>query len=297
MFEFGKVKFEDKNRIEEIRARAEHKLMSHAFSTLFLWEETLKLSVCVAEDFFAVKDALVSEYDYFFPCGNEESIRSFIDELVADGKPVRFLYMRNEDKAFLDKYYPGMFTYTYDRGSCEYIYDREAHLIKKGGKYTKQRYEIKQLLKSHDVKVQPLTPDKRMVALEIIHDWKVSHQKNDRSQIELYDDLIVSKKLLEYYDELEVSGIIVYVDSEPVAVAAAAPITEDTYCLQLAKSKAPMTGLVPFLWTECFKTVPEAVKYINGDDDMGVSGIRIQKEKMVPDCMNEIWVAQRGENN
>ena len=49
------VQLEDRSAVEAIRARAGHQISAHAFTSLFLWQKVMGLSICLREDAFFVR--------------------------------------------------------------------------------------------------------------------------------------------------------------------------------------------------------------------------------------------------
>ena len=66
------IQLTDQPGIDAVRARQGHTLSAHAFTSLFLWQKALKLSVCLEEDGFFVRFALRGENAWFYPCGSQE---------------------------------------------------------------------------------------------------------------------------------------------------------------------------------------------------------------------------------
>ena len=67
------IQLEDRPIIDEIRAKTGHTLSAHAFTSLYLWQNALKLSVCLEGDAFFIRFLLRGENAWFYPCGSEEA--------------------------------------------------------------------------------------------------------------------------------------------------------------------------------------------------------------------------------
>ncbi len=64
--------------VEGLRKKYKHMLSSHAFDSLYLWREQMALSLSLEEDLFSVRYGIGGENAWFFPCGNETSVRRFL---------------------------------------------------------------------------------------------------------------------------------------------------------------------------------------------------------------------------
>ncbi len=103
--------------------------------------------------------------------------------------------------------------------------------------------------------------------------------KNDREE----------REALQNMQKLGMTGILVFVDGIPYAVAAGYPISKDTYDLFLAKEKSHLAGVGYFVKREFFLSLPKQYQYLNIEEDLGEEGLREMKKRLVPIRMNEIW--------
>ena len=122
-----------KNSIETVRMRCNHALSSHAFTSLYLWQKNMGLSVICEEDFFVVKSTMGNGDFYFFPCGNNEKMERFIRSKMAD-KTFSLGYLRECDKKWLEERFPDMWEFRRAEDADEYIGDNTAgaysHLLR-----------------------------------------------------------------------------------------------------------------------------------------------------------------------
>ena len=100
------VTLEDRPAIDAIRAKAGHTLSAHAFSSLYLWQGEMKLSLYLEKDFFTVKIDSRGDNAWFFPCGAEESVRQFIENGM-NTPGFSLFYLRTCDAEWLEQTFPG----------------------------------------------------------------------------------------------------------------------------------------------------------------------------------------------
>lgn len=284
--EYARIELEQRESVERIRKRAGYVLLSHSFNTLFLWQDTLQLSIFLEEDFFVVRYGLVGENCYFCPCGDEEKTRQWLLS-VHQESGFRLFYVDEARKLWLAEQYPDIFRFHYDAGSCEYIFDRQRHLLMQGRSYQRMRYEIHHLAAGHQLRTEVLTQENLSVSRQVIEAWRVNNCEKKTGLIT--EDILVARCALQYFDALNLRGVLVYVDEKPMATAIGCEITEDTYGIQIAKMSEKIEGLMFYLLEQMFDLIPGQYRYVNGDDDMDIEGIRIHKQKMKPVRMNEVW--------
>jgi len=284
--EFREIRQCDRESIEAVRRKWHHDFLSHSFCTLYLWQETLKCSLFLEEDFYIVQCEDEGSNSYFFPCGNRSQAAAFIETHIQE-VDFKLLYMQKEDIMWLSHQFPGRFQFTRDDNHCEYLYSRAEQLGLCGGKFARIRNEMHHLQSRHQLRTEVLE-GREMDAVCILQDWKEHRIRLGRPG---QADYLVTEKIIREYKSLKMAGIIVYVDEVPQAFAAGGEIWGDTFAVQAAKVGIPMTGLLYYTLHELFRFISEKYTYINGDDDMGVAGIRLHKQKMRPCRINEVWKA------
>ena len=204
-------------------------------------------------------------------------------------KGFQLFYIDETRKDWLQENFPDVLRLEYDRGSCEYIFDRQEHLLKQGKKYQRIRRELHHLASDHRLRTERLTEENLDVSRRVIEGWQA---KNVEEKVGLItEDVPVAECAIQYFTPLGLKGVLVYVDEKPAATAIGCEITQDTYGIQVAKMCERIEGLMFYLLEQMFALVPEQYTYINGDDDMNIEGIRIHKQKMKPVLMNEVWKA------
>lgn len=72
---FRKIELQDRENIETIRRKYQPMLSDYTFSLLYCWQEELKLSLYIEEEFFVIR----GEDYYFFPIGEPNRVKEFIE--------------------------------------------------------------------------------------------------------------------------------------------------------------------------------------------------------------------------
>ena len=135
------IQLEDRPIIDEIRAKTGHTLSAHAFTSLYLWQNALKLSVCLEGDAFFIRFLLRGENAWFYPCGSEEAQIRFL-QMGLECQDFSLHYVRQEDMDFIQKQFPDRFRFEEAWGDSEYICDRMAQIEMQGGAYRNLRAKV-----------------------------------------------------------------------------------------------------------------------------------------------------------
>lgn len=278
---FESIELCHKMKIEQIRKQYGHILSSHAFSSVYLWKDKMRLKLFLTENLFCIKREDRFQNQYFFPCGEEKEKIRLIQALIREGS-VAFQYIRNEDKAFLEKHFPGRFEFSSAREDWEYIYDKREQIELSSPGYKHLRSKVHHGKNEYQWKTLKLTKDNLTFAYEVVHNW--NHRSEDSRT---YADIQATLTALDHYEELGLSGIILMAEQKSLAVALGTAITEDTFDLHI--SKTLVGNIDSYLKWELFRSLPDEIAYINREEDLGIEGLRCNKTQMKPIRFNELW--------
>lgn len=272
LLETQALSVELRDRMQAIRQACGHESASHAFSSLFLWQKDMELRVCLREDAFAVRCGHWGDGVWFFPCGARESVLRLIREILEQTPHARLLYLRREDAALLDRYFPGRFRVEAAEDASEYLYDRTEYVTLPGKKNENIRWSINRLSSRHALRVEPLCAQKLDAAREVLCAWKPrtfsESYSPDKNTVEL---------LLGSFDVLELTGVVVYLDERPAAVAMGFPLSARSFDIAFSKAPERETGLLHFARRALVRSLPERFTVINGEEDLGIPGLRQAK--------------------
>lgn len=285
----GDIRLEQKRQVEQIRYMFSHELSSHAFASLFLWKKHLGLTLYLADQFFVVKCNIRGENTWFFPCGNDDMKKMFISRHIKEDD-FSLCYLEDRDKAFLERYYPGCFFVSEEESSSEYLYDREAYETIRGRKFSNMRKQINRLQKEHKIEIKALCDENINIAWKILH---AGFSESDTAEIFMPKAADVIEEALQYRKELELFGILVFVDDTAQSMVMGFPLTEDTLDGCIEYSNTSLHGLSYLSKRAWFLFSGEQYRYMNAEEDLGLPGLRMAKRHMAPIRQNRIWQAAK----
>lgn len=275
---FRPLRLEDRATVEGIRALEGHSLSAHAFASLFLWQDAMKLSCSLRERAFLVRFEARGENAYFFPCGSAAEKLELLRE-VAKLPDLSLYYLREEDKDFLSFHLPGCFVFEEMRGDSEYLYLLRDQLNLSGGAYKNLRSKIHKARNRYDWEVLDLEPKCLERAAAVIRGWHGGGgSEGDRN---------VALRALEHFDCMGFQGILLENAEGPQAVALGSLITSDTFDLHVTKSLQP--NIDSYLKWELFRRIPPFVKWINQEEDLNLPGLRTNKLESLPRAIAPLW--------
>lgn len=283
-----KIGFEHRDAIEKIRAAYGHTTSSHAFVSLYLWQEAMELSLLCETDFFAVGYGSPQENKWFFPCGNPRKIHDFL-ALVGKESPLTLCYLRDCDRLWLEKSFPNRFCFRHAEESDEYIGNVAEYVAAAGSRFSEIRRKLRKLEREHTTDTRKIDAQTLPDALYVARQWYKTEHYTGRQG--LSDDRIAEKALNER-EKLGIDGIVLYADGAPVGLFAGFPLCGDTVDVLIGKCTpdAPK-GTAYYALREYLRNLDPCFTRCNHEEDLGIEGIRQMKESLCPTEKTAMWEA------
>lgn len=284
----NEIKNTQKVQIERLRTTHLHVSSSHAFASLYLWQQAMGLSISCTEDYFVVKCKMNGENSYFFPCGNYEKIYEYIASQIAE-ESFSFCYMRNSDVRWLEEHFPGKWEFRRVETADEYICDISEFLELRGSNFSEIRRKIRKIDREYNITVKRIEEDTIQDAIDVVSEWHSGKHSINKQNL---SDRNIAEKALTEMAFLDISGIIVYLENVPSAVFAGFPLSADTIDVLIGKTIADSPkGLVYYGLREYLKICADTYQYCNHEEDLGIPGIRQMKQSLRPIYKIEMWEA------
>ncbi len=90
-----------------------------------------------------------------------------------------------------------------------------------------------------------------------------------------------------HWNDLGLSGLMLMVKDEIVAFAVFSPLSSDTWDVHFEKSDMAFKGAAQMINYETAKFLKGTARYINREQDLGISGLRKAKLSYVPHALIE----------
>ena len=251
---------------------------SHAFLSLFLWQKEMDLQLYLTPEMFAVKCKRQHGNCWFFPCGEENAVVEFLLRQMSNPEPLRLCYMRQEDVKLLERVFPGRFTVTAIPEDDEYLYDREEQSLLQGKNFRHQRNSLNRLMQNYALEIREISTENLDDAAFVLEHARESSTES----IGTLSTLSVERTILENWDNLKMNGIIVYADGKPAAIAAGYLISEQMYDISVCRQVLSDPDIAVYARHQLFLGIPETVRLINAEEDLGLEGLRNLKQGMRP---------------
>ncbi len=295
MIDFQPLSLAQRSRYAPILQAFGHRGCEYNFINLYAWG---RQQAAMVEGNLCIFSQFSGQSIYPFPIGFSDP-KPTIDALIADAKERRIAFritsLSPADCAYLQEHYPDMFHYHVVRDHFDYIYDINDLADLKGKKFQKKRNHVNRFHQQYPRAVTlPLNSETLPLLWQVFDRWYDARRNNDPHS-DVYMERIAAKRALEHWQELELEGLVLMVDGQPVAATVASPLCEDAFDVHFEKAVDDVDGAYPVINQEFAKYLRAkcpALRWLNREDDLGIEGLRKAKLSYNPHHLIEKhWAA------
>lgn len=293
MIEFKDITVEDKDTITSFTMNSCRRNCDLSFSNLCSWRFMYNTKFAVIDNFLVFKFWLHGRVSYMMPVGQGDPEKELIEKLIEDsqleGEPLRLMGVCQGMKKRLNDILPGKFEFTTNRDYSDYIYLRSDLATLTGKKFQSKRNHINRFKKEYTYKYVPITTDRVQECLYLEAEWCKANDCDKQDGTGNERQAIVFA--LEHFEELGLSGGILYANDKIVAFTFGMPINKETFGVHVEKADTTVDGAYAMINFEFANHIPETFTYINREEDLGIEGLRKAKLSYQPETILEKFVA------
>ena len=179
----------------------------------------------------------------------------------------------------------------------DYIYKTDDLIDLKGDSYKSKRNEINRFRKVYpNHRIEILDKEKHGNAvLSLFNKWvkdRTTYMPKEEVEVfmdGIYFERFAIKRLINDYNNLDIIGLVIYIDDEIKGFTVGERINENTASVIIEKTDFEILGCAQFIFREFTKILKDkyAIEYINVGDDMGFENLKKVKmsyrpKKLVP---------------
>ncbi|MBQ7699266.1 MAG: DUF2156 domain-containing protein [Clostridia bacterium] len=278
---FTPITFSQMEKIEFIRKKSRSTMYVYTFASLFVWQEHEGYEIYISDDAFLIRHGVRGEDVYLFPCGTETGKKQLIDTLLTKCSPV-FSFVTDEDMLFLERVYSGRFRFTACRDDYPYLYDKDEQIALAGKEFKNLRHQVN-LGRSMALSwsVEPLCDENVDRARIINRKWTEGRSGDDLA------DTAAAEKALCHFSQLQLWGALFKADDKDVAYAAGVFVIPEIFDVSFCKVLNRSCDC--FIKRELYRFLPDEVKTVDSEEDMGLPGLRTHKLLRRPKELIRIW--------
>jgi len=182
--------------------------------------------------------------------------------------------------------------YIVEKKLVDYIYSVDSLIELRGNSYHTKRTEINKFTKSYtEHTIEPLDSIKHKdEIMSLFNKWvsdRVKYMPKEETEVFLegiHQERSAIKQMLKHFYELELIGLVIYINGELKGFTAGERINETTATVIIEKTDFEVLGCAQYIFREFSKILKEhyGVTYINVGDDMGFENLRKVKMSYRP---------------
>lgn len=293
MLEFRNPILEDKLWAGKILKSSSFYGCEYTFGNIMMWHEVYKNKIARFEDFL-VTCSQGEQLMFAFPAGDGD-LKKIISEMenyaASFGQKLKIFGVTEKSIDTLEKLFPGKFTFTMHRGSCDYIYLTEKLAQLKGKKFHGKRNHIAAFEKAfpqwkyHEI-------DKSNIDLCIDMNRRWEKENLERNPRDLSNEQKAISIAFENFFDLDLVGGFITANDSVVAYTIGEEINSDVFCTHIEKAFGDVRGAYPIINREFAKNTISSYKYVNREEDLGEEGLRKAKLSYQPDILLEKYTAE-----
>ena len=223
-----------------------------------------------------------------FPLGHgktDKALEAIRQDALENNRKLEFCFVTEEQKEVLDAVYGNILEYKKDDGDSDYIYGQQELATLSGRAYHKKKNHLSKFKRTYNnIRYSEIGAGNIEDAVIIEDNWYKEHIKDGDASINMEYSAI--KEALLHFDDLALTGGILYVNDVPAAMTIASYINDDTVDIHFEKcigeyAAAGGYAAINQMHAEALKNV----MYINREEDINIPGLRKAKESYHPKIM------------
>jgi hypothetical protein len=188
---------------------------------------------------------------------------------------------------WLTHFDPNVFDFITTEDESDYLLELQRMRTYAGRHLSGKRNLVKQLFEHYRVETAPLTPEKVSDASIVLNMWQ-ENQALDIAQ----NDFLPCKEALSLLDLLQLTGLIFYVDEQPVGFILGEVSPSGHFLVHFVKGNKSIKGLYQYFYQALANAIPSTCSYLNLEQDLGIAQVRQAKRSYKPDRIIPKWQVQ-----
>lgn len=273
---FRKLVAEDKALFDKYKSSTS-RYSENSFVTLYIWDKYYNLHICEEEGFLFIRFTIEGKNQYMFPRG-EGNVKKAFEKLMDEEEKITLRFITEDEKAFIESSFPDEFTFTLREDLCDYVYETQRLTSFSGKKLHGKKNHVNFFEKTYAYTYETVTKEvAEKECRPLLLRWVDDKTKN-LNPIE-HDAM---EKVFDNYELFNLSGGVIRIDGEIVAMTFGERLTDDTVLVQIEKARDDIRGAYPMICKLFLENEFSDTTFVNREEDMGLEGLKKAKESYCP---------------
>ena len=300
MLAFHEITLDDKRMVDGYFRRYGEGSCQHSFVSMYCMERKYGDRICELDGYLYIVRSNRSsgqEQVCLFPMGERSGMGRAIERLRRyahdNGTALRFETLTRSAAETLEELFPGEFEIAPCRDYAEYLYTREKLAELPGPEMASKRHDISTFFRDYGsrTRIERMRPEHIEAVRAFQKAWlEAKNHGQEDVQLECENEAI--QRGLDRFEELELSGIVVWIDDALAGYAYGAPLSGDCYDVMIEKGDRRFPDIYRVLNRDLVRLCCGDYAWINREEDVGAPGLRKAKLSYKPDRLLEKYVAR-----
>lgn len=228
---------------------------------------------------------------YGFPLSEKgldtEKVFRILREDAENRDGIKFCLCDEGQKEILSEHFD--IKWHYRQGDNDYIYEPEKWVGFSGRKYHRLKSRLNMFNRLYpDHQYHLIDSEERLHdALQVAEIWQEEHKEKEMPGDDLIEELKCIMEVTDHWQELGMTGGVLYVDNAPVAATMVSFLSTDSVDFHFDKAVgqyAAAGATVAARHHLAASDIAKDMKYFNLEEDMDIPGLRQSKESYRPLC-------------
>ena len=299
-----RITIEDRSLFNEYFLKFPPDISEFTFSNLFIWKDCYNYEFLVWKNHIIVfsrtylnqwKPSISGDKDVLFfltPIGKNPGdiildLFKYFKKLEIHRVPESIVQFINSDERFKDS----KVTFKPDRDNWDYVYEREKLINLPGNTYRQKRRNLKKFTSMYDYEFHLVEKKFLELCKNLQSEWCDMNECQSNADLQQEHNAILTA--FDHYEKLEIRGGLILIDNKCIAYTIGEKLNKDTMVIHIEKAHADYEGSYQAINNFFAKNCCNKVKYVNREQDLGISGIRYAKESYKPNHMVKKFIIFR----
>jgi len=292
MFNFRDIALGDKELVDGYLTKSNFMGSEYSFATLFMWRRTYRTKISEYGGYLIVLRELQNVNHFIYPAGSGD-LRMAIKAIIADtnsyNRNYRITSITKTGVNVLNNMFPDKFEFIPNREEFDYIYDTQSLINLPGKNYHSKRNHINKFIALYGkINYEDIT-DHNIAECKTAYEKWLEGKSNDISGLKSEYDVMTD--CFKYYKELGLCGGLIRAKDKVCSFSFGSRINTDTFGIHVEKSLVGCQSGYAVINREFAARHATKYKYINREDDLGLSGLRKAKLSYKPVFLLEKYTA------
>ncbi|MDD2361397.1 MAG: phosphatidylglycerol lysyltransferase domain-containing protein [Oscillospiraceae bacterium] len=267
------------------------KICEFSFNTIWIWRKYYGNKIARAGDVLFIRSGDVEPL-YLLPVGGDMRRNiEFLQKHQHDKGEQLMIFGADADiKEQIENWFPSIFDWEPSEADFDYIYNTEDLAFLKGKKYHSKRNHIAAFSNQYDWSYETIDENNADEVFDMVTKW--CHERGNCSDPGLRSERNSIKEALKNMSRLSMSGGLIRVGGNVVAMTLGSPISGEIFDIHAEKALSDFSGAYAVINREfAEREIMGRYPLINRENDVGVEGLRRAKKSYRPVQIIEKYLA------